>query len=1002
MLPVVGRELLISARRASSYWTRSGFVALLLLVVTLLVWGSEPRLTAGREGVVVFILSSILLFVYSLISGAMLTSDCLSSERREGTLPLLFLTDLKAGHVVLGKMLCSSIQGFYFFLAVIPALSIGFLFGGIDWHLVLVMFFVLLNTLIVSLELGVFVSSRSLVERKAMMGTLLAVGTWVLGPLILEQLILGRFLFDVFDSPQDFSLGFLSPLTQFLASANTAKTVPEKIFLGMALSQALGLFLLRRATHRLSTSKAGENDRRANKVRMRTSRSELQQLYRTRLLDLSPTFWITAREPWKTHVALLFSFTVLGVVAFAWKLESDADGRVAMLAVALWIIAAFFKMWVLFEACQRSLEDHQTNALELLLTTPLTVPRMAGGFHQALRQWFRLALLFPCLCFGLYFFYSLQEMTTYGLWSALTVFCTAFALAAVDLWALSWIGLWEAARARSTLRAIARALFILFWAPVSAVVLLIIFQHVVFMFIPEGSWFSWLIFTVYAGLGFIFSALGGLKARRLYLFQLRDVAAARFQANTGSKRLPWKVWLKSLPTLLRGSPSSIGRWMKSHPLWAGLCCLFLMLVAAQLLRVRTLDRQVERRISEIEASGWSANYSIAQAVSTRAMSNHWVDGTLKVKNVRSSYRSFPRGVNDRDAGLNPVAIPEPLAPLPDVHLSLVRPHLARNVDYFDRIRLAAQTDWIDFGINEGPNSNVWWYWQNSMLRQEDFSMMVWKGMVSLEDSHVDEAIDIVRQILKIGLISIRTHRVPGLYAARTLLVNAAGLTQRILASDAVEIGQIQHLRDLWQSMEEAAEIDPEMHSAFSELVANWNSSIFDQAFRSAQQQRKSAFTLRTVLTTEYLTGQLQINALANLDMSTNRSLWSGALGAINISEYQDGGALNFALSSEFPGELASAVIMRRDVLGKAMIVQLGLALRQEQLRNPELGKAAWLQAVTNQLVFKEFGSCFDYVWQTNGFTIQLLNALERNRRNSVHRHEFHFELRRRDWVEPAP
>ena len=134
MLPVVGRELLVSARRPASYWTRSGFVALLLLLMTLITAGSSTTTPAGNEGMVVFAAAAGLLLVYALVSGAMLTADCLSSERREGTLPLLFLTDLKAGNVVLGKLICSSVQGFYFFLSVIPALCLGFLFGGIEWR----------------------------------------------------------------------------------------------------------------------------------------------------------------------------------------------------------------------------------------------------------------------------------------------------------------------------------------------------------------------------------------------------------------------------------------------------------------------------------------------------------------------------------------------------------------------------------------------------------------------------------------------------------------------------------------------------------------------------------------------------------------------------------------------------------------------------------------------------------------------------------------------------
>ena len=42
-------------------------------------------------------------FVGSAIAGLVLTADCISQERREGTLGLLFLTDLRGPDVALGN-----------------------------------------------------------------------------------------------------------------------------------------------------------------------------------------------------------------------------------------------------------------------------------------------------------------------------------------------------------------------------------------------------------------------------------------------------------------------------------------------------------------------------------------------------------------------------------------------------------------------------------------------------------------------------------------------------------------------------------------------------------------------------------------------------------------------------------------------------------------------------------------------------------------------------------
>jgi hypothetical protein len=45
----------------------------------------------------------VLAFAFRLLAGIFMTSDCVAEEKREGTLGLLFLTDLKAYDVALGN-----------------------------------------------------------------------------------------------------------------------------------------------------------------------------------------------------------------------------------------------------------------------------------------------------------------------------------------------------------------------------------------------------------------------------------------------------------------------------------------------------------------------------------------------------------------------------------------------------------------------------------------------------------------------------------------------------------------------------------------------------------------------------------------------------------------------------------------------------------------------------------------------------------------------------------
>src|SRR5436190_11090789 len=102
-LPIVARELRVAARRRGTYWTRLG------AALTALALGGWIMLMPGVRspqmlGITLFVALSVVAYIYSLLAGIFTTADCLSEEKREGTLGLLFLTDLKGYDIVLGKL----------------------------------------------------------------------------------------------------------------------------------------------------------------------------------------------------------------------------------------------------------------------------------------------------------------------------------------------------------------------------------------------------------------------------------------------------------------------------------------------------------------------------------------------------------------------------------------------------------------------------------------------------------------------------------------------------------------------------------------------------------------------------------------------------------------------------------------------------------------------------------------------------------------------------------
>src|SRR5947208_13842031 len=154
-LPIVERELRAASRRRGTYWNRAvaALAAILIFGGALFFEAHQPPKELGKD--IFNALAGLFLFS-SLVAGVRYTADCLSEEKREGTLGLLFLTDLKGYDVVLGKLAATSVNTFYGMLAIFPILAISLLVGGVTgtefWRMVLVS----ADNLLFSLALGIF------------------------------------------------------------------------------------------------------------------------------------------------------------------------------------------------------------------------------------------------------------------------------------------------------------------------------------------------------------------------------------------------------------------------------------------------------------------------------------------------------------------------------------------------------------------------------------------------------------------------------------------------------------------------------------------------------------------------------------------------------------------------------------------------------------------------------------------------------------------------------
>src|SRR5919109_2235672 len=121
VLPIVERELRVASRKRGTYWMR---VIAALIAIVLFTWMlfalSRDNVPSTAHGRHLFRALFSLAFFSCLFIGARLTSDSLSEEKREGTLGLLFLTDLKGYDLVLGKLAASSLHAVYGVVAAFP------------------------------------------------------------------------------------------------------------------------------------------------------------------------------------------------------------------------------------------------------------------------------------------------------------------------------------------------------------------------------------------------------------------------------------------------------------------------------------------------------------------------------------------------------------------------------------------------------------------------------------------------------------------------------------------------------------------------------------------------------------------------------------------------------------------------------------------------------------------------------------------------------------------
>jgi len=170
--PVIARELRASARQPFTYYVRVLGVTTLLVASVLfgLQLGFEPKF--GRQ---LFAALHCALFGAIWLLVPMLTADCISRERREGTLGLLFMTPLKGTDIVVAKGLAHGLRAVTLGVAVVPVLTIPFLLGGVSWTDALMAVLINANAMCWALAAGLLASAWGNAWHRTLLGAALLI-----------------------------------------------------------------------------------------------------------------------------------------------------------------------------------------------------------------------------------------------------------------------------------------------------------------------------------------------------------------------------------------------------------------------------------------------------------------------------------------------------------------------------------------------------------------------------------------------------------------------------------------------------------------------------------------------------------------------------------------------------------------------------------------------------------------------------------------------------------
>jgi ABC-type transport system involved in cytochrome c biogenesis permease component len=367
-LPLVGRELRAESRRAINYGLRVLTAAVVVSVFACFTAATE--LDTSHLGAALFEVLRQTLLLAMWIIVPMMTADCISREKREGTLGLLFLTPLTVLDVMMGKAAIHVLRAATLLLASVPVLVLPFVLGGVVWQQALLAIAQIGNALLLGIAAGLYASAKG--------------GSAIQVMVMAEGYAL--------------CLAVVSLVVQFLAGAVPAASLWGMFSqVGCSVCFTVTVFVMVIGASVRVLRETWDQDSAAPeqpKWVVLFSGSEFWQTIfhweRSRTLDRNPIAWLQE-----------YSWTAR-LTKWGWCLAVFAAEYFMMFVFPGWQpqLTAVVSLGVAFSATGSFRRERQSGLLEILLVTPLTVRQLMVGRLWGIFSHFCPALAVLAVCWN--------------------------------------------------------------------------------------------------------------------------------------------------------------------------------------------------------------------------------------------------------------------------------------------------------------------------------------------------------------------------------------------------------------------------------------------------------------------------------------------------------------------------------------------------------------------------------------------------------------------------